>query len=90
MLLSGINILMFICVSVYLFLFFFSDRSMHPYCAASTKEFLGWNVGKRRAAEVNVSGSNPPPVCDCCGVLFVHFNELCHLFLFSTFYPTVL
>ena len=29
-----------------------TDRSQHPYCAPSWQAFLGWNVGKRRAAEV--------------------------------------
>ncbi|XP_046565170.1 YEATS domain-containing protein 2-like [Haliotis rubra] len=27
------------------------DRSLHPYCAHSSEEWLGWNVGKRRASE---------------------------------------
>ncbi|XP_046357383.2 YEATS domain-containing protein 2-like [Haliotis rufescens] len=27
------------------------DRSLHPYCAQSSEEWLSWNVGKRRASE---------------------------------------
>ncbi|XP_021347557.1 YEATS domain-containing protein 2-like isoform X2 [Mizuhopecten yessoensis] len=27
------------------------DRSLHPYCARSSEEWLSWNVGKRRASE---------------------------------------
>ncbi|XP_067686752.1 uncharacterized protein [Haliotis asinina] len=27
------------------------DRSLHPYCAHSTEEWLSWNIGKRRASE---------------------------------------
>ena len=32
-----------------------SDRSVHPYCAETEKEFLSWRVGKRRAAEVGAT-----------------------------------
>ena len=29
-------------------------RTVHPYAAKSTKEFISWNLGKQLAAEVKV------------------------------------
>lgn len=29
----------------------------HPFCAVSLEQYYGWNIGKRRAAEVR------PPAC---------------------------
>lgn len=31
------------------------DIHQHPYCARTNEQWLGWNVGKRRASEVSTN-----------------------------------
>lgn len=37
----------------FLILCFFSGEDVSSFCASSVEQYYSWNIGKRRAAEVN-------------------------------------